>query len=291
MYREKSKNASLEAFATYLSQVGYQQTTAQGICRAARTFLSWQEERPLTAALIEDYYDYLCVRPKMIGTGGLSSHGIRGHLYGLRIYFDYLIEMSLLDEHPMSGLLFPRPESRPREVLTKKEVDRLYEAAKTLTKPENFTAAGMMAAAYGCGLRRKELERLNVADVNFGSALLYVREGKGAKRRTVPMSGKVKEELRTWLEEGRPRRFKRSGDVEAFFLGRYGSRMRGESFNRMLKQMLEEAGIRKRITLHCLRHSIATHLLQSGLPLESVRDFLGHAHLESTQIYTRHERL
>ena len=291
MYREKSKNASLEAFTTYLSHVGYQQTTAQGICRAVRAFLGWQEERPLTAALIQDYYDYLCVRPKMIGTGGLSSQGIRGHLYGLRIYFGYLKEMGLIEAHPMSGLLVPRPESRPREVLTKREVERLYEAAKTLRRPENFTAAGMLAAAYGCGLRRKELERLNVADVNFGASLLYVREGKGAKRRTVPMSAKVKAELRIWLEEGRPKRFKRSGDVEAFFLGRYGGRMRGDSFDRMLRQMLEEAGIRKRITLHCLRHSIATHLLQSGLPLEAVRDFLGHAYLESTQIYTRHERL
>ena len=159
MYREKSKNGALEAFATYLSQVGYQQTTAQGICRAARAFLSWQGEKPITAMLIQHYYDYLCVRPKMIGTGGLSSHGIRGHLYGLRIYFHYLTEMGLIEAHPMSGLIFPRPESRPREVLTKKEVDRLYEAAQTLTKPENYTAAGMMAAAYGCGLRRKELER------------------------------------------------------------------------------------------------------------------------------------
>ena len=291
MYKEKSQTATLEAFARYLSHLGYQQTTAQGICRAAKAFNSWKEEKQLTPALIQRYYDYLCIRPKMIGTGGLSSHGIRGHLYGLRIYFGYLTEMGLIEEHPMSGLLFPRPESRPREVLTKEEVSRLYESTQRLKRPENFTALGMLASAYGCGLRRKELERLNVADVNFGSSLLYIREGKGAKRRTVPMSAKVKQELRSWLEEGRPRRFKRSGDVEAFFLGRYGSRMRGESFNRILKQMLEEAGIRKRITLHCLRHSIATHLLQSGIPLEAVRDFLGHAYLESTQIYTRHEEL
>ena len=64
-------------------------------------------------------------------------------------------------------------------------------------------------------------------------------------------------------------------------------RIRGSSYNSILKKLLERAGIQKEITLHCLRHSIATHLLESGLSVEYVRDFLGHKHLESTQIYTR----
>ena len=287
MYRENHQKARLAAFFSYLKQLGYRPATQKNIQRAVEEFTAWRQDKPITASLLQAYYDYLSQRPKQKGQGALSSSTVASHLYALRIYCQYLLDQGRLAVHPMSGLSFPRPDRRPREILTPEEVARLYEVAQKLLPPENYTAQALLAVCYGCGLRRREVERLNLRDVDFGNRILYVREGKGGKARSVPMSRQVVEELKTWLEKGRPRRGRYRRDPDAFFIGRYGSRMQGESFDRILRNMVREAGIRKRITLHSLRHSIATHLLNQGLPLESVRDFLGHARLESTQIYTR----
>ena len=287
MYRENHQKVHLAAFFSYLKQLGYRPATQKNIQRAVEEFTQWRKHKGITPALIQTYYAYLSQRPKKVGKGVLSASSIASKLYALRIYCQYLLDQGRLTTHPMSGLSFPRPDRRPRDILTPEEVVRLYEAAKTLLPPENYTAQALLAVGYGCGLRRKELERLDLRDVNFGNRILYVREGKGAKARSVPMSRQVVEELKSWLEKGRPRRGRYRRDPDAFFVGRYGSRMQGESFDRILRNMVQQAGIRKRITLHSLRHSIATHLLKQGLPLESVRDFLGHARLESTQIYTR----
>ena len=97
------------------------------------------------------------------------------------------------------------------------------------------------------------------------------------------MNEKVSRDLKTYaLMERNPK-----GGERAFMTNRIGTRTSGNSYNNILKKILERSEIKKEITLHCLRHSIATHLLESGLSVEYVRDFLGHKHLESTQIYTR----
>jgi len=126
--------------------------------------------------------------------------------------------------------------------------------------------------------------------VHFRTGLLYVREGKGAKRRVVPMSKQVQDDLKTYAYKERkalcPPTGGKPGET-AFLIGHTGMRMSGDRAGKILKELLEKAEINREITLHSLRHSIATHLLEAGLDVENVREFLGHSHLESTQIYTR----
>lgn len=100
------------------------------------------------------------------------------------------------------------------------------------------------------------------------------------------MTQKVGKELESYYLEERINQTK-VRDTEAFILDTTGVRISGDSCNRLLKKILERLEIKKEITLHHLRHSIATHLLESGLSIESVRDFLGHGHLETTQIYAK----
>lgn len=119
--------------------------------------------------------------------------------------------------------------------------------------------------------------------MHFRTGLLYVREGKGAKRRVVPMSKQVKNDLQTYAYKER----KAKPNETAFLIGHTGIRINENTASKTLKTLLEKAEIKREITLHSLRHSIATHLLESGMSLEDVREFLGHSHLESTQIYTR----
>lgn len=226
---------------------------------------------------ITNYHRYLQERPNRRRAGGLSESFIHHHIYSLKLFFAWQIETGKLAENPISSLEFPSPRSKAREVLTAEEIKALYEATETLKEK------AVLSLFYGCGLRRTEGEKLDLKGIHFRSNLLYVREGKGSKRRAVPLSEKVKQDLKSYaLKERNPK-----GNEMAFITNKIGKRTSGNSYNNILKSILERTENKKEITLHSLRHSIATHLLENGLSVEYIRDFLGHKHLESTQIYTR----
>jgi len=148
----------------------------------------------------------------------------------------------------------------------------------------------ILAVFYGCGLRRNEGASLDVADINFDNAVLHVRKGKGQKERLVPISRRSLLHLQSWVYDYRPC-LTAGSKLEALFVSyNHMKRMHGQSLlmrlhylvNQTENQELKE----KEVGLHTLRHSIATHLLQAGMKLESISRFLGHSSLESTQIYT-----
>ena len=142
----------------------------------------------------------------------------------------------------------------------------------------------MLAVHYGCGLRRTEGINLDVNDLLQGKNLLFVRKGKNYKERYVPMTEAVKEDIRNYIEYSRPLLIKYP--THALFLNMKGVRISSNTMAVRLQQLKEKAGIDKEAGLHTLRHSIATHLLQSGMKLAQIKQFLGHSSLESTQIYT-----
>jgi site-specific recombinase XerD len=195
------------------------------------------------------------------------------------------------------------PDISTTIVLSIPEIKQLYEATFQPHR-EGGAAMGqrdraMIAVFYGCGLRRMEGILLNCSDIDLTKRLLFVRKGKGNKQRHVPIASKHVEDIRAYLEEGRdwflyehyardytnkfPQK-KEASDEGAFFIGQNGSRMK--SFYQRLHYLTDKAGLEKSFGLHTLRHSIATHLLLSGMSLEDIARILGHSSLESTQIYT-----
>jgi len=150
--------------------------------------------------------------------------------------------------------------------------------------------------AYGCGLRASELENCNIEDIKLREKILIVPKGKGNKRRVIPMSNGVVKDLSNYYYNEREalttgRDFKLNvSNQNAFMLHSRGGRMMDDTYNKHLKALIErtenETIKEKQITIHCLRHSIATHLLEQGIAVEQVRIFLGHSQLETTQIYT-----
>jgi len=154
-----------------------------------------------------------------------------------------------------------------------------YEAATGT--PLGLRDKAMLALYYGCGLRKNEGLGLNAGDILPEKDLILVR--KGYKARYVPLTGPNKTDLENYLIYGRPYLLNGRKE-EALLLTTSGRRLKAP-FERIQK-LKREAGITKPLGLHTLRHSIATHLLQSGMPLEQIRRFLGHSSLESTQIYT-----
>lgn len=266
-------------FKTHLERLGYSKTSINMLPSCVKSFLEYanQEAVQIQSTDITSFYNHLQERPNKRKPGALSESYINHHVYALKLFFAWQEEKGAITENPISTLEFKTPKSKSREILSLEEVKDLFNACETLKEKAT------LCVFYGCGLRRSEGEKLNLKDIHFRSNLLYVREGKGSKRRAVPLSEKVKEDLKNYaLKERNPK-----GEESAFITNKIGKRTSGSSYNNILKTILERTGIKKEITLHCLRHSIATHLLESGLPVEYVRDFLGHKHLESTQIYTR----
>ena len=270
----------VKQFRIHLERLGYSRTSINMLPSCVKEFLECQGHNQIeniTSADIVRYHEYLKERPNKRTKGGLSESYINHHIYSLKLFFGWQQEKGAITENPISSLEFKAPTSKPREILTPEEIKTLYNACETLKE------RAVLSLFYGCGIRRTEGEKLNLKDIHFRSNILYVREGKGSKRRAVPLSPQVKKDL--WNYATKERETKEN--ETAFMTNKIKERTRGSSYNKILKSILEKTGIKKEITLHCLRHSIATHLLESGLSVENVRDFLGHKHLESTQIYTR----
>ena len=137
---------------------------------------------------------------------------------------------------------------------------------------------------YGCGLRRNEAQNLNAKDIHFEQKMLYVRKGKGKKRRAIPITEAIAEDFRKYQVCGI-----KYQDEEAFLINNQGKRMTGGRIYVIFKNLLKRSpfGGQGAFCLHSLRHSIATHLLENDMSIEMVRDFLGHSQLATTQIYTR----
>ena len=170
---------------------------------------------------------------------------------------------------------FTRPRVRHRlpNVLSKEEVKRVLGA------PVNEKHRVMLSIIYGCGLRRSELIMLEPADIDRERMLLSIRQSKGFKDRVVPLSAKLIEMVDAYIRRYRPVRY--------LFEGQYqGSSYSAASVEKVFRMAYQRAAIKKKITLHGLRHSYATHLLEAGTDLRYIQELLGHKSSKTTEIYT-----
>ncbi|HLV93540.1 MAG TPA: tyrosine-type recombinase/integrase, partial [Aequorivita sp.] len=183
---------AVKNFKSHLERMGYSKSTVLMLPACVKEFLRVQQIKnipAITSEQIQKHHEYLQTRPNKRKPGTLSENHINHHVYGLKLFFKWLEANGKIQMNPISGLEFPTPKTKPREILSLKEVGQLYETC------ENYWQRAVLGIYYGCGLRRSEGINLNIKDVHFRSSLLYVREGKGAKRRVVPMSENVKNDL------------------------------------------------------------------------------------------------
>jgi integrase/recombinase XerD len=231
---------------------------------------------------IERFYTYQQERPNFMTGGTLSESRITLHMYSLKVFFTHLQETEEIQVSPMANLDYTRDYKRTREnLLSVDDIGKLYGECETARER---TLLGMI---YGCGLRREEAVKLNAKDVQFKTGMLHVREGKGGRKRTIPLSKSVLDDFKDYYFNERPSQLNyRTGDIDAFMVNRIGRRMKGDSYLIQIKRLINKAKLDKQITLHHFRHAIATHLLESGMKTEHVKDFLGHMSIETTQTYT-----
>ena len=240
----------------------------------------------ITGSHLTGYLTYLAQRPNQKRPVGLSENYIRKQWQVVRKFSRYLAESgqeSFTIAVKIRGVPMPA-----KPILTQEEITRLYEA--TGEDVLGLRDRAMLALYYGCGLRKHEGLQLDVADLLLEKDLVYVRKGQGYRERYVPLSGRNKMDLKNYLAYGRPY-LAQLKSQQALLLTVNSGRLK--SPGERLQQLKAKAGITGPASLHTLRHSIASHLLHSGMKLEQIQRFLGHSSLESTQIYTHivHDKL
>lgn len=275
-----------DRFMKHVYAIGYSPASCKTFNTSIREFLCWLERRSIevervTENEIRSYYDYQQERPAING-GVLSDGRVVLNMYVIKLFYQRMQDLDLIDVHPMNNLEYITDYKKTREnLLSVYDIQVLYNTCETMRE------RAMLGLLYGCGLRRLEAQRLNVTDVHFRSSMLYVREGKGGRKRSIPISRSVLKDLKDYYYNERPGQLNYiHGEAEAFLLNFYGKRTSGLSYWRDVKKLIARAKIDSRVGPHHFRHAIATHLLESGMKTEYVKDFLGHMSIETTQTYT-----
>ncbi|MCM1163302.1 MAG: site-specific tyrosine recombinase XerD [Muribaculaceae bacterium] len=205
----------------------------------------------------------------------------------IRSLFKWLDRERLLDTDPSALMETPKTGLHLPEVLTVEEIDSMLDAIDPL-KAEGQRDRAMLETLYGCGLRVSELVNLEISKIFPEEGYLVVR-GKGDKERMVPMSDASIEEIADWLKD-RNRLNVDPADGNILFLNRRGRRLTRQRVFQIVRDLAENAGIRKTISPHTLRHSFATHLLEGGANLRAIQQMLGHESIGTTQIYLHLDR-
>lgn len=298
-----------QSFKEWLDVLGYAPVSVYNMPLQVRELLHYLESeninniKELDSKHIKEHYNKLKERSNARRGGGLSNNHLNKHIQSLRKFTDYLRQVGRLTL-PELQIKNEEADAKAIPVLTEEEIQLLFKATYKTSlqyhRPHyNLSAAqveamqardrAMLAIFYGCGVRRNEGVNINVGDINFDRSILHVRKGKNYKERFVPISKASLKYLQDYIYDQRPEILQGS-KTEALFISMRARRMDGQTMLLRLKYLqyqTENADlIEKEIGLHTLRHSIATHLLQAGMQLESIARFLGHGSLESTQIYT-----
>lgn len=282
-----------ETFYHDLLTVGYAPRSARTKYHSLLGFFCELEKQGIaeTKAIktdhLQSYFEHLKQRPNKVNGNPLKLQSCLNQIRAIGQFFDGLQQKGFLTENPASGLKLPRlPRNRKstRQVLEQEEIREIFEAAETGRE------RAMLSLAYGCGLRVSELVAVDLQDIKFREKILIVPKGKGNKRRVVPLSRGTVEDLSAYFYEERSFFIDPSQPTPAFMLHDRGGRMKKYTWNKRFKALVERTGntglAAKKPTMHHLRHAIATHLIEQGVPVEQVREFLGHTELETTEIYT-----
>jgi len=293
----------LAAFSQHLEvERGYSVRTLAAYNRDLREFARLYEQREGKAPRVTriDNFDIRAHLAELYEKNQASS--ISRKLSSLRTFFRFLLGRHIVEQNPAMTVRSPKRKKALPRALEADEVTRLVEV------PSQSAGEGAEASVlklrdraifevlYGGGLRISECCGLDLADIDrdryrgreFEQVVMRIRHGKGNKERIVPLGGMGMAALDTYLKERAHLRDPRTKtqDPNAVFLNYKGGRLSPRSVQRHMGRYVIEAGVPD-ITPHGLRHSFATHLLDSGVDLRSIQEMLGHASLASTQVYTK----
>jgi integrase/recombinase XerD len=256
----------LEKFKNYLLSKRYSPATIKTYTESISTFLRFFISKPISEINHNDLIEF---NNQYIIRKNLSNSFQNQVVNAVKLFFQIIENKQLIVEL----IHRPRREKKLPNVLSKEEVKAILEA------PKNIKHQAMLSLIYACGLRRSELLNLTLKEIQSDRNLLLIKQAKGKKDRVIPISNKVIELLRVYYKEWKPKTW--------LFEGQFpNTQYSAKSLESVLKQSLSKAKISKPVSLHWLRHSYATHLLESGTDLRYIQELLGHKSSKTTEIYT-----
>ena len=273
-----------------LEERAYSKRTVEARKWALRGFLRWAEERDLrrpdqfTKPILESHQRWLFHYRKANGQP-VSVTTQRDRMGAVQTFFAWLCRQNVLAANPAADLELPR---KPNKILPKSLA--LGEVRAILNVPNVGDPLGIRDRAvletfYATAIRRSELVRLDVGDVDRERGLLTVNQGKGGKDRMLPLGERALSWIYRYLEETRPL-LETPASGRALFISGYGERFSAQYMGNWVHRVIEAAGIGRSGSCHVLRHSCATHMLENGADIRFIQQLLGHARLDTTQIYT-----
>lgn len=248
--------SELERLKTELRLRGFSQMTVRNYSFFVQKFIA-HANKPIVDLTDEDARTYLAslIEAKSKSTTMLAAASIK-------FFFTEILKKKI------DAIKVPKKDKKLPEVLTKEEVKRLIDSAET-TKSRL-----MISLLYSSGLRVSELVKLKPQDVRFEESIGWVRQGKGGKDRMFLLSQQIGKELQDYIQKR-----------ENNFLFSKEKPLTTRNIQKIVKKVREKAGIQKRVTPHTMRHSFATHLLEAGTDIRYIQSLLGHASLNTTQMY------
>lgn len=223
-----------------------------------------------------------------ISSENLSARSQARLISGIRAFFKYLQLEDKIENDPTELLEFPKIGRKLPEVLSLYEID-LIESVIDLSKPEGHRNKAIIETLYSCGLRVSELLALKFSNLFLEESFVRIL-GKGNKERLVPISPKAIKEINLYVEKYRNHIPVKKSCEDYIFLNRNGRPLTRVMIFTIIKQLAQQAGIRKTISPHTFRHSFATHLIEGGADLRAVQEMLGHESILTTEIYTHIDR-
>lgn len=285
-------------FGLWLDTLGFAKSVTKGHKLFVTRFFTWLETQninsvhSITAELIHTYFEYLQTQPNTNSDAGLSVRYLNHLYHSVDKFCEFLHQMGM-DEAPSPTLYRLKRMDNDAvfkvEAFTQEEIKILKANIENTYSHQCFERRNKhhqqlkltFTLCYGCGLRKTEAFNLTTNDIDFDRKTVFVNQGKNYKDRIVPMSTGVYKELETYLYDFRNTYKANHNRLYLCGIGQMQDDLK------VVQQVCNSESIQnKRLTLHILRHSIATHLLQNGMSIEKIAHFLGHSNLESTQIYT-----
>jgi integrase/recombinase XerD len=275
--------ALVEDFLVHIrNERGQADHTQRTYSALLRKFLSWAANKKIA--------DWKSVRPNTIidflqheRGRRLSAESLYLQIAALRAFFRYAESEKILSSNPAESISLPRRWQRLPKALASEEIEKLLKPPPRAT-PSDLCDHAVLELAYASGLRLAELRGVRLEQLHLDSGFITVI-GKGNKERVVPLGRKAIEALERYLQSGRPNLVTRRSPANVF-LTRRGTPFSAVTLWLRIKERVRMAGIERNITPHMLRHSFATHLLENGADLRVIQELLGHASINTTEIYT-----
>jgi integrase/recombinase XerD len=288
----------LQGFKEWLLLLNYADSSASASTNQIKAFFEYLEQQNthhIAKVKPEDIQSFYGNQKQRISTATgtlLTGSTLNNYIRSLQLLSRYVqeTEQAFIEVDIPNEIVI----TKEKEVLTIAEITQLYKA--TNESIYGLRERAILGIYYGCGLRSNEGLELHISDVLLEQRMLYVRKGKKGIERYVPFTERIYKDLKSYLNHCRPQLLQLNKNkaeqetTESFLLNNKGTKTGYGTLSRLLKTIQSNTGNEalqnKRIGLHHLRHSIATHLLQQGMELEDISYFLGHKTMRSTQVYT-----